>query len=248
MPWAQLTDLTLSCDSPLVALDVLAQCSNLTRGVVSTAGWDELPSTNRELVSLSHLQHLSLPFLASAGDVTPFFDYLSAPALEELCLDFWEIYPDDEYWTDSSRLTAFGLRSPNLTRLELTEMRYSSFRSDDVLAALRCMVHLTHLRMTEHSDECFDDIVIGALTYHDGATPLIPRLHDFVFETAYEINFTEDTLVEMVTSRWKGAELASDSNPSVVARWTRVELWADFTEHFTDMMTLQKDRGLPIEF
>ncbi|KAF7357600.1 F-box domain-containing protein [Mycena sanguinolenta] len=250
MPWAQLTDLTLFCDSPLIALDVLAQCPNLTRGAVSTAGWDGLLPTNRDIVALSHLQRLSLPFLASAGDVTPLFDYRSAPALEELCLDFEDMIVDDhECWPNSSRFTAFLLRSPHITRLELTDLRHSTLSSDDILAFLQHTVYLTHLKLTEPSSDCFDDVLISALTYHDGKIPLVPYLQYFVLESTYIMNFTEDILAEMIASRWWID--AESTTPPSVARWTNVELGGDheFSEHFMDiMMDVREREGLPIIF
>ncbi|KAF7357591.1 F-box domain-containing protein [Mycena sanguinolenta] len=206
LPWAQLTDLTLFCDSPHLALDILAQCANLTRGFVSTSGWDSwdwTPTTNRNIFALSHLQSLTLPFISSEGDVTPFFDYLSAPALEELCLDFEDmIVEDHECWPNSSRFTAFLLRSPHITRLELTDLRHSTLTSDDILAFLQHTVYLTHLKVTEPSSDCFDDVLISALTYHDGKIPLVPCLQYFALESTYTMNFTEDILAEMITSRW----------------------------------------------
>ncbi|KAJ6466302.1 hypothetical protein C8R45DRAFT_1172753 [Mycena sanguinolenta] len=136
LPWAQLTDLTLFCDSPHVALDIIAQCANLIRGFVSTSGWDSLdwaPAADRNIFALSQLQSLTLPFISSEGDVTPFLGYFSAPAPEELCLDF----EDHECWPNSSRFIAFLLRSPHITRLELVDLRYSSLTSDDILAFLQ---------------------------------------------------------------------------------------------------------------
>ncbi|KAJ6466278.1 hypothetical protein C8R45DRAFT_1172672 [Mycena sanguinolenta] len=227
MPWSQLTDLTLFCDSPLIALDVLAQSSG-------------------EL----HLQHLSLPVLGSAGDVTPFFDYLSAPALEELELDFADLLPVDECWPDSSRFTTFLLRSANITHLELSELANSSLTSDDILLALRCTANLTHLHLEliEPSADHFDNILISALTYHDGVIPLVPRLHHFVLQTTDEMTFIEDILIEMVTSRWwMDTEVTSDSTPPAVARWTNVELWSYLSGHFVDIMTLLQHQGLPVK-
>ncbi|KAJ6466304.1 hypothetical protein C8R45DRAFT_1219414 [Mycena sanguinolenta] len=165
LPWDQLTDLTLFCDSPHVALDII-------------------PQSDRNIFALSHLQSATLRFISSEGDVTPFFGYFSAPALEELCLDFEDmIVEDHECWPNSSRFMAFLLRSPHITQLELVDLRYSSLTSDDILAFLQHTVHLTHLKLTEPCDGCFVDILISALTYHDGVIPLVPHLHHFALES-----------------------------------------------------------------
>ncbi|KAJ6466313.1 hypothetical protein C8R45DRAFT_1219422 [Mycena sanguinolenta] len=253
LPWDQLTDLTLFCDSPHVVFDIIAQCTNLIRGFVSTSGWDSLdwaPAADQNIFALSHLQSLTLPFISSEGDVTPFFGYFSAPALEELCLDFEDmIVEDHECWPNSSRFIAFLLQSPHITRLELVDLRYSSLTSDDILAFLQHTVHLTHLKLTEPCDGCFDDILISALTYHDGVIPLVPHLHHFALESTHNMNFTEDILAEMIASRWWID--AETTAPPAVARWTNVELGGDheFSDHFMDiMMDVWEREGLPITF
>ncbi|KAJ7237472.1 hypothetical protein B0H12DRAFT_1327076 [Mycena haematopus] len=143
VPWAQLTDLTLGAGFPNIALDVLGQCANLIKATVSTAGWDVLPEARQDIVVLSHLHFLALDFFGVAGHVLPFLDHLSAPVLKQLSLDFGDI-DVNPYWTEA-RFTAFQLRAPNITQLDL---RDSSLTSDDLRTAIRHAPSLICLQIT----------------------------------------------------------------------------------------------------
>ncbi|KAJ7264949.1 hypothetical protein B0H12DRAFT_1230583 [Mycena haematopus] len=217
MPWAQLTDLTLRADFPNIALDVLGQCANLIKAAVITAGWDVLPDDRQDILALSRLHSLSLEFLGSAGHVMPFLDYLSVPVLEELCLNFGDM-GDDPCWTETC-FTAFQLRAPNITQLEL---KYSDLTSDDLRTAVRHAPSLTHLKLTA-CHACFDDALIDALRYEACVRPLVPHLHNLYLHVGN--NFTDDILAGMIASRWwTDTELASRSAPPAVSRSTHVAL------------------------
>ncbi|KAJ7267703.1 hypothetical protein B0H12DRAFT_120967 [Mycena haematopus] len=231
VPWAQLIDLTLDTDFVTIALDVLGQCTNLITANVSTAGWSVLPEAGQDIVPLNHLHFLTLDFFGLAGHVTPFLERLSTPVLDNLCLDFEMIAIGNEVWTQTS-FTTFQLRAPNITHLEF---RYSCLTSDDLRTAIRHAPSLTHLKLN-NCPACFDDALIDALCYKAGVTPLVPHLHYLRLEDIGD-NFTKDTLVGMIASRWwTDAELASRWIPPAVARWTRIQLWGDFAQHVIDIV------------
>ncbi|KAJ6466344.1 hypothetical protein C8R45DRAFT_1021360 [Mycena sanguinolenta] len=230
MPWAQLTDLTLFCDSPDITLDTLAQCPNLTRASARTTGWFTLPDA-RAVIAFNRLRTLSLPFWGWAGPYSHFFDYLSAPLLEELSLNFSDLM-DHKEWSEA-HFTAFQLRSPNITRLEFS---YIYFTLDGFRAIIGSAPSLTHLELN-YCHQCFDDALIGALTYRKGtAGTLTPRLHHLV---------TEDVLAEMIASRW----WTDDAKPvsPAVARWSFVEVVGEFSQRFVDNMEVLRRKGLCVQ-
>jgi len=244
MPWAQLTDLTLAdCHAPDIAIDILAQCANLVRASVGTTGWPVLPQARRD-IALNGLHTLSLPFTGSAEHAVSFLYHLSAPALEELCLNFGQMEYGVEKWTDA-HFTAFQLRSPNITRLELS---YSYLTSNDLRTAIRQAPCLTHLQIA-YCDYCFDDALFHALQYKDGIEPLVARLHSLALVDMDEDAFTEDILAGMIASRWwTDAELASCLTPPAVARWTFVQLSmrGKFSPEFEAIAENLRGKGLHI--
>jgi hypothetical protein len=233
VPWARLSDLTMSDGCfPDVALDILAQCTDLAKASVGTMGWSQLPQARADSVTLNYLRVLSLNFWGRLLYFMPFLDYLSAPALEELCLNFGDISPMQP-WAPAG-FTAFQLRSPNITRLDLTS---SNLASDDLTTALLHTPSLTHLKILG-CDYCFDDTLIEALQYKDGVEPLVPRLHHLIWDSEINENvFSEDLLTDMIASRWwTDMELAAHSAPPAVARWTHVELYYAFSQRLLDIL------------
>ncbi|KAF7363978.1 F-box domain-containing protein [Mycena sanguinolenta] len=219
MPWSRLTGLTFT-SSTLTVLDILAQCPNLIQAVVRAAGWNVLPQARRDILTLSHLRTLDLRF-RDGQHFVPLSDCLSAPALEELYLDFWNRETDRLFWT-SAHFTAFQLRAANITQLGFED---SLLTVDDLKIAIHHAPSLTHLTL-DNCGACFDDAFANALCYKPDTTPLAPNLHHFVlFRFDFGDNFTEDTLARMIVSRWwTDTELASRLVPPAVARWTHVEL------------------------
>ncbi|KAJ6455361.1 hypothetical protein C8R45DRAFT_845896, partial [Mycena sanguinolenta] len=139
MPWAQLTDLTLNSRFPNIALDILSQCTNLIRATVQTTGWAVLPEAKRDIFVLRHLRALSLSFFGSAGHVIPALECMSAPALEELHLDFGDMRANVACWTEA-RFTTVQSRAPHITHLEL---QYSYLTSSDLRTAIHNAPSLT---------------------------------------------------------------------------------------------------------
>ncbi|KAJ7264916.1 hypothetical protein B0H12DRAFT_1101438 [Mycena haematopus] len=132
----------------------------------------------------------------------------------------------NDAWTQA-RFTAFQLRAPNITQLEL---QYSNLTSDDLRTAMLHAPSLTHLKLNA-CHACFDDALIEAL-YYKG---LAPNLHNLLLDDI-GYNFTQEFLVDMIASRWwTDAELAPRlASPlahlvtPVVSRWTRVQMPNDF--------------------
>ncbi|KAJ7837717.1 hypothetical protein B0H13DRAFT_2677804 [Mycena leptocephala] len=234
VPWAQLTDLTTYEGSyPDDAVDILGQCTSLVKATVETVGWSQLPQARADFVILNHLRVLSLNFWGRSPHFMPFLDFLSAPALEELCLNFADMGPRRQPWTQAD-FTAFQLRSPNITRLDLT---CSNLTSDDLTTALLHAPSLTHLKILA-CDCCFGDTLIQALQYKDGVEPLVPRLHHLIRDSENDENvFSEDILTDMIASRWwTDTELAAHSAPPAVARWTHVQLYYAFSQRLLDIL------------
>ncbi|KAF8208438.1 hypothetical protein K438DRAFT_274357 [Mycena galopus ATCC 62051] len=157
MPWAQLTELTLTVGLPGTALDILPQCTNLIRASITTRGWD-VPPQGRNIITLTRLRTLSLDFFGNARDVTLFLHYISAPALEELCIDAAGMEPGVAGWTEAY-FTAFQLLAPHLTRLRFDGLNITS---DDLRAAILHAPSLTRLEIIS-CHRCFDDAVMVAL-------------------------------------------------------------------------------------
>ncbi|KAJ6584491.1 hypothetical protein B0H19DRAFT_1368079 [Mycena capillaripes] len=242
MPWAQLTNLTLTHGrSPEIPLDILAQCTNLVSASISTLGWRLFPQLSRDIITLDRLQTLFLAFTRTTQRAhwMPFLDRLSAPALERLRLHS----EPDSTWANT-HLTAFQLRSQHITQLEIS---HSNPTSDDLRVSLSHAPFLTSLVVT-FSPHCIDDTLLRALSYEDGVEPLVPRLHDL---TLYEIDWvSEDILLGMILSRWwTDAQQASRSAPSAVSRWKRINLTVHsrtfrFSRHFLAVASDLESNGL----
>ncbi|KAJ6466456.1 hypothetical protein C8R45DRAFT_1173125 [Mycena sanguinolenta] len=221
VPWRDLTDLNLlTCSSPDLALDALAPCANLVRLFVFTLGWTVLPQARQYNLAFTRLHTLSFTAFTRPSfavvPFTPFFNSLSAPALQELFLAFGGMR---ERWTET-HFTAFQLRAPNITRLNLWD---TALASDEFRTVLLHASSLTHLKLFKCPG--FDDAAITALRYVNGVTPLVPRLHNLVLEGMVH-RVTDDILAGMIASRWW-----TDAASRSVARWTHVELWHDLSGH-----------------
>ncbi|KAJ7366475.1 hypothetical protein DFH08DRAFT_168138 [Mycena albidolilacea] len=242
IPWDQLTDLVLDCETLDIALDILSQCRHLVIARVVTR---PLPAqAERDILALSHMRALTLELYDSDGFVgMPILDYLLAPALEELFLNFAGVAAMQ--WAEA--FTAFQLRSPNITRLALDLNSGAMITSDDLMAVIRHAPSLNCLKLSEYM-RCLDDAFIGALYYQEDTRPLLPRLHSLILHVPEpEFSFTEAVLAGMIASRWwTDAELALHFSPRAAARWGFVQLQGGFSTDFTDMMKTLQHRGLPL--
>ncbi|KAJ6451579.1 hypothetical protein C8R45DRAFT_1041714 [Mycena sanguinolenta] len=217
IPWAQLTELNFTCDRQDGTLEVLTQCTNLIKADITISEWSPL-EVGQDIIHFSQLQSLQLQFMA---DKALFFDYLSAPVLQELqlVLDERGVCLETEFYWIAAHFTAFQLRTPNLTHLEFFSSDEFKITSDDLVAAFHSTSSLTHLKL---NCDCVDDVVIRALHYEDGTPPLLPRLHNLVIGLMASV-LTEDVVIGMIASRWwEDTELV----PPLVARWTHLQLKA----------------------
>ncbi|KAF7365581.1 F-box domain-containing protein [Mycena venus] len=247
MPWSQLTELELfraQGDWPELALDILARCSALVTVSINIAGWDAPPPPSSDPITLAYLRILrlrkhSLNIRDEGSHLTPFLDYLSASALKELYLSSTA----DTLWRES-QFTAFQLRSPNMTRLEINNAFSLYMTWDNLRAALVHSPSLTHLTLNCTDD--FEDTFIGALAYRDGVESLVPRLHHLSLTTRLH-HLTADMLVGTITSRWWTDEKLASSSASPVARWAHVQLWllqGKFDEHFMEITKDFQEMGV----
>ncbi|KAJ7037700.1 hypothetical protein C8F04DRAFT_1091278 [Mycena alexandri] len=239
MPWAQLTELALTYGSASVSLDILAQCTNLVK---LTLHADLLDDTGTD-VTLPYLRVLRLTLRSERQtQLSPFLDFLATPALETCSISF---ISESISWTQAA-FTAFLLRSPNITHLQLL---WCPLSSNDLIAALVHATSLTHLELTGcHS---LDDALPLALHYKVGTPPLVPLLHDFSLLYMSEA-LTEALVGGMLASRWRtDDELASSPIPLPVARWSHVVLTTahtiSFSQQFLDAMKELERQGLPVE-
>ncbi|KAJ7745948.1 hypothetical protein B0H14DRAFT_3606210 [Mycena olivaceomarginata] len=161
IPWAQLADLTLD---------------NLIRASLCIPGWHELPEAGRDIHVLSRLRTLSLAIFGSAGKVSPIFDCISAPALEELRLRFDDMENDVDWKLPIYRHSKYG--APHLARLDL---RYATLRGDDLVDPLhykqgvRPLVPRLHNLILEHTGEMFTPGVLADMITSRMTTPNILR-------------------------------------------------------------------------
>ncbi|KAK7064752.1 F-box domain-containing protein [Favolaschia claudopus] len=243
LPWAQLTHLTFSTYRGDVAINVLAQCTSLVEAAVYFNTWDELAQPAQPIQTLSELRSLTLGPDGEEGYISPFFDRVSAPALEKLDMDFVEMDGNIE-WSETS-FTAFQMRSSRITYLELNGCFHLS--PENLCTALRHLPCIAELKL----GYCYDIVgneFMTMLVNKDGVTPLAPRLHNLVLMMVDRNVFAPNHFVDMLSSRWWTE--ADVSVPRAVARWTHVELEmrGDVSLEFTEIIQGLQDRGLPLKF
>ncbi|KAJ7727354.1 hypothetical protein B0H16DRAFT_1697725 [Mycena metata] len=222
-----------SDDDITSALFLLAISPRLRKLVLRLDLLDD-PGTS---VTLPSLRLLMLTLRSERNThLSPFLNFLSAPALETLSISFLS---DSISWTQAA-FTAFLLRSSNITELCL---RWCPLTSSDLITALAHAPSLTHLQL----EGChrLDDAFLLALHHHvdAGTPPLVPFLHDFHLEDMSEL-LTETLIVGMLTSRWRAG--------SATARWSRVVLSMQytmmfFTKDFRHALRELAREGFPVE-
>ncbi|KAJ7150259.1 hypothetical protein C8R46DRAFT_500211 [Mycena filopes] len=124
MPWAQLTRLSLTYDSPQLCFDALAMCTNLVYGYINTMQWTESELSDESHVArstlLAHLVELKLHsrIWATGAHLGPFLRRFKLPALETLDLSLElcrSVDPDDTFipWL-APYLTFLLARTPSV--------------------------------------------------------------------------------------------------------------------------------------
>ncbi|KAJ7508694.1 hypothetical protein B0H11DRAFT_1966308 [Mycena galericulata] len=129
MPWAQLTQLSLTCASPQSCLDILAQCTNIVSAKVYTKQWvtDMVPIA--ATAALKHLEVLEIHMdICSMGEhLAPFLQRLRLPVLISLSLSLNFTFSSNHEWFVSwlaPELEDFLTchLAPKLETLELSEL------------------------------------------------------------------------------------------------------------------------------
>ncbi|KAJ7163008.1 hypothetical protein C8R46DRAFT_1221798 [Mycena filopes] len=192
--WEQLTDLTLSSvDSPCVGFGV-------------------------DAITLPHLQCLTIIFACEPdwegnhtcpGDqCMEFLGCLSVPSLEHLNVHFREPHG----W-NTPIFTAFQLRTPSITWLELSNSRLTPGQFISILTHTPALTHLT-LGFYRWPLDCGEAYML-ALSYRPGCSPLVPRLqHMTILEVPN--SRAQEFLASMIRTRAEAG--------SAVARWKEITL------------------------
>ncbi|KAJ6501964.1 hypothetical protein C8R45DRAFT_1190012 [Mycena sanguinolenta] len=209
LPWGQLNHLTLTSDSSNITRDILAQCPNLIKADLSTAGLDH---TRQDILVLSHLQALSFRFFWDNERFSAACQLLRWRSCLLISCTGEEEEEEPRFWTEG-RLTAFQLRVPNITRLQLEE---SFLTSDDLTTVLRHAPSLTCLELT-HCHNCIDEQLISALRYEDGKTLWLPVWKFCTSKTSATTLQKLHIMARMIASRWWSEERLV---PPAVSRWT----------------------------
>ncbi|KAF7357505.1 F-box domain-containing protein [Mycena sanguinolenta] len=240
IPWAQLTYLTLDCDTLDIILDIMTHCTALTHASIGTRAMHNYIGAHRPLLALCHLHTLSLQFICSELMVH-FLGSVSAPALQELHLNASDLSDSIQF----EKPLAFLVRSPNITRLDV---RCGSVgpTSHEVIVVLRHTPRLTHLEL--HDRRSLDDTLFDVLSYKAGVAPLVPHLHSLVLDRVVDPDgFAEEALEHMLASRWQ-ADGEVTSGPPTVARWSYVGVGGyRYSEQLMNTVEMLQRKGLPLE-
>ncbi|KAJ7024394.1 hypothetical protein C8F04DRAFT_161687 [Mycena alexandri] len=248
MPWAQLSDLSLTYMSPQLCLDALASCENLISGRFITEQWPESDfpddSDITEPVLLAHLTKLEIYiYIWTTGEyLGPFLRRFRLPALKKLDLSL-DVQDDDNSisWLTPT-LTPFLDSCPNLQYLGLL----GCVDAEDMADVLQHTHNLTELVFRESQ---VDDDFFAALTYSQSATPLVPKLETLTL-TDVGADFDETSFGGMIRSRW----WSDEERVAIVgvARLRRLNLWNDNQDDIKDFssnfrQTLEKYRSQGFE-
>ncbi|KAJ7044916.1 hypothetical protein C8F04DRAFT_1388530 [Mycena alexandri] len=265
MPWAQLTHLSLTYDSPQLCFDTLASCPKLVTAHVDTMQWLESDFPDDSYVArsglLAHLTELKLHSrIRSTGEyLGPFLRRFRLPALKTLELSVGLSYPVTyEYFVDwlTPALTFFLARSPNLQCLRIDSGRWDrldSIYAEDMPDILHYTPNLTELALSliEVDNDFFE------LLRYSGpdTTPVVPKLETLALMEAGEF-FGEASFGGMIRSRWwSDEEQLAMATPPIVARLRHIQFrnddllnmpdeYAGFTAEFVETMKEYCSQGL----
>ncbi|KAF7320752.1 F-box domain-containing protein [Mycena chlorophos] len=232
--WSQLTNLTLGSNSPDTILTILLQCTSLVEAKVEPLIWrTPQPVLASPPVVLARLKTLVLNFFSGEGDgdswgmlfIEPFFDRLSAPALESL-----ELTVNVDYaWTPqlALALAQYLTRSPQLLKFAMT---WSSLVAQELVQLLAAMPSVKTFSL-DFCQWCITDQVLVRMTDHGtgnvntGLGPvLLPRLEVLELHTVDDA-FSDDVLTAMIQSRWWPDPNSPPVPQPTVSRLETVSLW-----------------------
>ncbi|KAJ7150252.1 hypothetical protein C8R46DRAFT_1229825 [Mycena filopes] len=229
MPWAQLTRLSLTYDSPQLCFDALAMCTNL---------WTESELSDESHVArstlLAHLVELKLHsrIWATGAHLGPFLRRFKLPALETLDLSLElcrSVDPDDHLIPWLAPYLTFSLRE--LPSVQCLRLGYC-VEVEDVPDILYHVPNLTELELT---DTDVDDAFFTALRYYGpDTTPLVPKLENLLLVDVGEY-FEEESFGQMVRSRWwSDEERLAMPSPPAVTRLRHIQYWNEDWEYVTE--------------
>ncbi|KAK7063878.1 hypothetical protein R3P38DRAFT_15969 [Favolaschia claudopus] len=263
LPWSQLTRLSLNHDSPQPCLDIIVHCVNIIHLSVTTKQWAHLADPNSYASATSgllpRLEVLDMRLgLWSSGDhLNPFLETLKLPALKSLSLALRPPYGEDNSsvsWLTPS-LLSFLAHCPDLKQLTVDNCD-SCIYSEDVPVILQRTPNLTKLSFVESE---LDDDFFTILTYEprQPESALVPHLETLeLFEVGDQ--FSEESLIEMVKSRWWADEEQSEKHatPGVVRLKHLAVLnyvarqnldVVDFTPQLRDVLAVYQNQGLDVK-
>nr|GAT43829.1 predicted protein [Mycena chlorophos] len=262
--WSQLTNLTLDADSPDTILAILLQCTNLVEAKVETHIWRaRQPVLANPPVVLAQLKTLILSFSSGEGDgddwgtlfIEPFFNRLSAPALESL-----ELTVNIDYtWTAelALALAQYLTRSPQLLKFA---MNWSSLVAEELVQLLAAMPSLKTFSL-DFCQWCITDQVLVRMTDHGsgnvntGLGPvLLPRLEVLELHTVDDA-FGDDALTAMIQSRWWPDPNTPPVPQPAVSRLETVSVWTGDNDcrnlsesvELQESMKVLKEQGLYVQ-
>ncbi|KAJ7665351.1 hypothetical protein DFH06DRAFT_1187072 [Mycena polygramma] len=258
MPWAQLTRLSLSYESPQACLEVLVQCRSLVSAHFKTEQWLESDSPIGGTGFLGHLEELNIDMhIRSTGEhLGPFLRRLRLPNLKALSLSL-HLFPwVDEYFVSwiTPALAFFLTRSPNLDRLELNDLYLAE--ADVVPDILQLTPNLTSFAL---GNGPVDDDFFDALRYAEtDVATLVPKLEKLsLIGVGDSMDFEEASFAQMMRSRWwSDDERLAMPNPPRVARMKCLTFWDEdiqyngtttlFTTEMIDTMEAYQSQGLDL--
>lgn len=141
VPWAALTDLTLTCIAPNSVLFILSHCSLLTKLAVGLTSDDDDHTYAMELpVSLHHLQSIAVHF-----DFEGVLDDLLSELVLPSLLEFDYTGDEESPGFDPSELLALIERSACL--ISILRIRDFNFDFEDTIPVMRALPTLTKLTL-----------------------------------------------------------------------------------------------------
>lgn len=209
----QLTSLSLDCIlTPNQFFGVLCDCPNLERLDVTAERLPDIEILPKDVISLPRL-HTLLLIIDGVDSGAIFFDILALPVLDHLEVTYMGIAP----WPHSSVLSLVSRSACYPTALALR----SAIWERHLLECLQALPSLVRLDI-EPQFEC--RALLDALQYVDREDHiLVPRLQELDIDVDDGLHEFEESLVEMIESRWWPASAA---NPPFhkVARLRKVHI------------------------
>lgn len=232
LPWTQLTEFSAEQIVLRNCYTTLSKAQNLV-----TCSISKIESGNVSFPPLCHsqLRFLSIEQHSHSGDL---LSHLTLPALVQL--QYMEMQTFINHFSESrSVLVAFLSRSVcSLQRLVL-KLAPADTTDDHVMRILRLLPSLSELQLM-HS---VTDKLLSRLTHRTSdSEAVIPRLH--TIELARKGNGLSPRLADMIESRWKVGDAATESAQGQVTRLRHVRVSLEQGIEATDSIVRTRLRKL----